>query len=82
VAKLRPIEELGIRRGEDHIKVSDDIRKLFAQLIFGRDPIDGECVSCRAMVEDQGFRDEASRREYAQSYLCQACQDTVFTDGR
>jgi hypothetical protein len=36
------------------------------------------CVSCGAPATE--FKDETSKREYAFSLLCQACQDEVFGD--
>lgn len=40
------------------------------------------CVSCRAPSPLTSFRDLLSRKEFAISGLCQACQDQVFGKGR
>jgi hypothetical protein len=37
------------------------------------------CIACQKAATV--FRDDTSAREYAQSGLCQACQDRIFSQG-
>ena len=39
---------------------------------------ENKCPFCAKIVNDSGFRNELSRREYHISGLCQECQDSVF----
>ena len=42
---------------------------------------EGKCAICGKDVNvETDFDDELSRREYGISRLCQACQDSVFTE--
>lgn len=38
----------------------------------------GHCPFCAAKVNEEEFRDEASRKEFSLSGLCQNCQDDFF----
>lgn len=50
-----------------------------AMVIYGRPfPEVGLCVCHGLPVDITGFRDEASRKEYLISRLCQSSQDSVF----
>jgi len=36
------------------------------------------CVFCKTPINEMGFRDELSKKEYSISGLCQKCQDNIF----
>lgn len=38
----------------------------------------GLCPFCAKEILDEDFKDELSRKEYAISGLCQACQDNFY----
>jgi len=38
----------------------------------------GDCPFCHKPVKPDSFKDELSKREFAISGLCQACQDETF----
>jgi hypothetical protein len=40
----------------------------------------GRCVQCDRQVDTSQLRDEASKREYVTSGLCQNCQDDIFKE--
>lgn len=40
----------------------------------------GECPFCGKVPDVNEFRDKPSRDEFAQSGLCQTCQDVTFRD--
>jgi hypothetical protein len=44
--------------------------------LFGRSRKDPACVTCGS--EDLTFKDDASKREFEISRMCQKCQDEVF----
>ena len=47
--------------------------------VFGRERNSGACVTCGIVVNpDTDFRNEISKREWHISFMCQACQDSVF----
>lgn len=51
----------------------------FTEMVFGRKPLDGECVICGKQLNlETEFRDELSAKEYGISHMCQTCQDDVF----
>ena len=53
----------------------------FAQLIcFGEVAPEGVCPFCGRKINMAELRDDASRKEYDLSGLCQECQDEVFGD--
>jgi len=54
-----------------------DLSAKLAQAMFGNDPRKGVCAVCGKPIA--GFRDEASRREYSISGMCQECQDAIFS---
>jgi len=54
-----------------------DLSTKLARAMFGNDPRKGVCAVCGKPVT--GFHDEASRREYGISGMCQECQDAIFT---
>lgn len=37
-----------------------------------------ECTTCGKVVDPGGFKDEASRKEFTISGMCQKCQDKIF----
>jgi len=37
-----------------------------------------KCAFCGKVVDENGFRNNVSKREYSISGLCQACQDLTF----
>jgi len=41
----------------------------------------GFCPFCAKPISKDEFKDELSRKEYAISGLCQACQDKTFEGG-
>lgn len=49
-----------------------------AMKMFGRQRIDGKCVTCGKSVDIADFRDTLSVKEYGISRMCQKCQDSVF----
>lgn len=50
-----------------------------SQQLFGRSRKSPACVCCGSVqVAPSDFRDDASRREFEISHLCQKCQDNVF----
>jgi len=54
-------------------------RNYAAMAIYGRPfPEVGLCVCHGLPVDITGFRDEASKKEYMISRLCQSSQDKVF----
>jgi len=52
-----------------------------AKHMYGRERNSGVCVSCGSdKVKPEDFKNNLSRKEYTISYLCQECQDKVFTE--
>jgi hypothetical protein len=50
--------------------------------ISGRPRGGKECATCGAeKMKPSDFRDDMSRKEAAISWMCQACQDSVFGKG-
>jgi len=37
-----------------------------------------KCPFCNDPVNENGFRDNKSKKEYSMSGLCQSCQDKIF----
>ena len=53
----------------------------FAKIAFGRERHTNTCVSCGSdKTTPNDFKDVLSIREYKISFMCQKCQDLVFTD--
>jgi hypothetical protein len=42
----------------------------------------GECPTCGREIQEKDFKDEASRREYSISGMCQWCQNKIFNGNR
>lgn len=41
----------------------------------------GDCSLCKKPIDLMAFKDERSRKEFAQSGLCHVCQDNFFEGG-
>ena len=54
---------------------SPEMRK-FIENVTGYIP--GHCATCKALINNEDFHDDLSRREYGISGMCQKCQDIVF----
>jgi hypothetical protein len=56
------------------------INRALANWLFGEQPEEAmkenRCVNCKKPATE--FRDEASKKEYSITALCQMCQDEVF----
>jgi hypothetical protein len=49
--------------------------------VFGRKRNSGVCVTCGSTkVKRENFKDNISWKEWHISYMCQECQDGVFTE--
>ena len=59
-------------------KAMADLLAGLAKANTGKDPRDGYCATCGEAIDQAGFRDDLSRREYTISGMCQVCQDSVF----
>jgi hypothetical protein len=59
----------------------EQLLESFSKIAFGRSRHSDICVSCGSdKTTANDFRDDISRREYKISFMCQNCQDLVFTD--
>jgi hypothetical protein len=57
----------------------DKFKDAFAEQVFGRKRDGTRCVTCGSTkVKPEDFRDDLSRKEFRISFMCQACQDSVF----
>ena len=63
-------------------KKSPEVEKFLdemAEQVHGRKRDGSCCVVCGSTyVQDHHFRDDLSREEFRQSYMCQICQDNTF----
>ncbi len=63
---------------------SPEMEQLLEQITkhaFGRSRTDNCCVTCGSeKIAPEDFNDALSRQEFGISRMCQACQDSVFTE--
>lgn len=75
------------RRLHDLAKKVDEATIRDLAIEFGKNNIEmkmlrhkGLCPFCKAVVNENDFQDELSKKEFRISGLCQKCQDEFFAD--